>query len=101
MAFSCLIQVLEEVFSLIKFNQLYDMFVCDFIITMKVCQGDIYALYFDLANNLTSFQFLTFNYFLEVNFFGLPMMRTMNLITKIENLTFEGNGQAIWAKHHN
>jgi hypothetical protein len=27
-------------------------------------------------------------------------MRTMNLTTKSENLTFEGNGQAIWAKHH-
>ncbi len=66
------------------------MFVCDFIITMKVCQGDIYALYFDLANNLTSFQFLTFNYFLEVNFFGLPMMRTMNLITKIETSHLKG-----------
>ncbi len=39
--------LLEEVHSLIKFSQLYDMFVCDFIAIMKICEMDVYMMYYD------------------------------------------------------
>ncbi len=39
--------LLEEVHSLIKFSQLHDVFICDFIATMKICEMDVYMMYYD------------------------------------------------------
>ncbi len=39
--------LLKVVHSLIKFTQLKDVFVCDFITTMKICEGDMYYMFYD------------------------------------------------------
>jgi hypothetical protein len=36
--------LLETMQSLIKFAQLYDVFVCDFMIIIKICERDIYHM---------------------------------------------------------
>jgi hypothetical protein len=38
---------LEALHSLIKFAQLCDVFVCNFIAVVKVCERDIYQMYCD------------------------------------------------------
>jgi len=38
---------LEVVSSLLKFAQLCDVFVCDFIAMVEICEGDIYWMYCD------------------------------------------------------
>jgi hypothetical protein len=40
--------LLEAMHSLIKFAQLQDVFVCDFIAIIKICEGDVYQMYCDI-----------------------------------------------------
>jgi hypothetical protein len=40
-----ILSLLQTIHNLIKFNQLRDVFVCDFVATTKVCQGEIFELY--------------------------------------------------------
>jgi hypothetical protein len=35
------------VYYFIKFNKLWHGFMCDFVATMRNCQGKLYAIYFD------------------------------------------------------
>jgi hypothetical protein len=39
--------MLKAVHSLIKFAQLKDVFVCDFIIVVKICERDVYCMFCD------------------------------------------------------
>jgi len=41
LGFNAIITLLEVVHSLIKFSQLRDVFVGDFIVTMKICERDV------------------------------------------------------------
>jgi hypothetical protein len=40
--------LLEVVHSFIKFTQPCDMFVCDFIVVVKICEGIVYQIYYDI-----------------------------------------------------
>jgi hypothetical protein len=40
---------LESINSLVKFAQLHNVFVCDFVVVMKICQDDFHKLYVDLV----------------------------------------------------
>jgi hypothetical protein len=40
--------LLEVVHSLIKFTQLCEMFVYDFIVVVKICEGNVYKIYCDI-----------------------------------------------------
>ncbi len=42
--------LLEVVHSFIKFTQPCDMFVCDFIIVVKICEGTVYQIYCDIQS---------------------------------------------------
>jgi hypothetical protein len=35
-------------FFFIKFGQLHYKFVCDFIVIVKICEGDVYWMYYDI-----------------------------------------------------
>ncbi len=39
--------LLEAVFFFIKFAQLRDVFMCDFIVVVKIYDGDVYRIYCD------------------------------------------------------
>jgi hypothetical protein len=41
----CFIPMLEIVNSLVKFAQLHNVFVCDFVAVMKICQVNFQKLY--------------------------------------------------------
>jgi hypothetical protein len=43
--------------NLTKFNRLRDVFICDFVVGTKMCEGEIYELYIDLN---TRFKFDAF-----------------------------------------
>jgi hypothetical protein len=42
MGLVCIIPILECVQGLSKFVQTWDAFICDFVIVVKSCQGDLY-----------------------------------------------------------
>jgi hypothetical protein len=44
---ACIFPLLEFVHALIKFAQYRNVFVCDLVATIKVCQGDVYNMYYD------------------------------------------------------
>jgi hypothetical protein len=44
----CLLPLLEAVNALIKFAQRRDVFICDFVATVEICQVDLYMMYSDL-----------------------------------------------------
>jgi len=41
---NAIMPLLEVVHSLIKFTWLHDVFMCDFIMAMKICEGDVYQI---------------------------------------------------------
>ncbi len=43
----CLVPMLKIVDALVKFAQLHDIFVCDFMVVMKICQDDMNKLHVD------------------------------------------------------
>jgi hypothetical protein len=46
---SCILPWLEAIHFFIKFSQLHDVFVCDFIVIVKICQGEMQALYLNIT----------------------------------------------------
>jgi acetyl/propionyl-CoA carboxylase alpha subunit len=53
----CILPMLESMNGLMKFVQGKDIFVCDYIIAVKICQGDLYKMYndFNISFQLESF----------------------------------------------
>lgn len=47
MGFPCILSMLEVVHELIKFVQSCNAFVCDFVGDVKMCDANVYPLYFD------------------------------------------------------
>jgi len=63
---SCILPLLEYVHSLIKFNYFRDVFVFDFIITMKIYQGEYYVLYFGPTTTFRSLVLRYYNSLMDV-----------------------------------
>jgi hypothetical protein len=59
----CILPMLEYVNGLMKFVQSRDVFMCDYITTVKHCQADLYKMYINLN---TSFQAKNFLVFIKV-----------------------------------
>ncbi len=47
LSLNTMMPMLKAVHSLIKFAQLKDVFVCDFIIVVKICERDVYCMFCD------------------------------------------------------
>jgi hypothetical protein len=60
-AFNVMMPMLKTIHSLIKFAQLKDVFVYNFITTIKVSEGDVYRMFYDRQS---SFEGNVFNYFI-------------------------------------
>jgi hypothetical protein len=48
---ACILPLLESMHVLIKFAQSKDVFVCDLVVPIKDCQGDVYNIYYDLTSS--------------------------------------------------
>jgi hypothetical protein len=59
---SCLIHMLKIIHALIKFMQKLDVFVCDYVVAIKIFQRQFYFHYFDLATKYTFDVFKEFQY---------------------------------------
>jgi hypothetical protein len=63
---------------------------------MKIYQGELYALYFDLAIVFRSPIFHQFNSLVDVQHEGIFMKSITNPTTSIDHLAFECQAQHIW-----
>ncbi len=52
MGLDVIMPLLEIVHFFIKFAQLHDMFMCDFIAIVQICEGDVYWMYCDIHSFL-------------------------------------------------
>jgi hypothetical protein len=67
MDLSCFLSLLEVVNALIKFVHGRDVFICDFVVIVKVCQSHLFMMYLDPMNNYTSEHFQVFSNVVENN----------------------------------
>jgi hypothetical protein len=89
--------MLEAIHSLIKFAQLKDVFVYNFITIIKVGEGDVYCIFYDMQS---SFEGNVLNYFTTLinNVHkSINLCWNIDMNTKIDHLAFEFDGQHMWA----
>ncbi len=96
----CDFPLLEAMHKIIKFSQLQDECVCDFIVVMKIYQNDVYNLY---SNPSTSFKSLVFHNFtplVEWRHGNIVLKWITKLSTMIDQMVFKCFGQHIWTRHY-
>ncbi len=64
---TAMLPLMEGIGSLLKFAQKWEVFICDFIVAMKVCQGQHYRLYSDNNTTFTDDEFCSFNALMVCN----------------------------------
>jgi hypothetical protein len=84
---------------LIKFAQLRVVFVCDLVATIKVCQSDVYNMYYDQTSKFTANSFWAFKSLLELKHENIHMCWIVDAKYGIPHLAFKLNGQQVWAIH--
>jgi len=95
----CILPLLESVHALIKFAQSKNVFVCDLVVAIKDCQGDVYNMYCDPTSKFITNSFWAFKSLLELKHENIHMHRIVDVKSGIPHLAFELNGQQIWAIH--
>jgi hypothetical protein len=60
-----ILPLLEFVHAFIKSAQMKDVYVCDLVVAIKVCQGDIYMMDCDQTSKFTTYNFWVFKSLLE------------------------------------
>jgi hypothetical protein len=63
-ALSCFLPLLHTMNCLVKFSQQRDIFICDYMAAVRVCQAELYELYSNPATNFQGPTFSDFNDFL-------------------------------------
>jgi hypothetical protein len=99
LGFACIWPLLEFVHVLIKFAQSRDVFVCDLVVPIKDCQGDVYNMYCDSTFKFTINSFWVFKSLLELKHEIIHMCCIVDAKSRIPHLAFKLNGQHVWAIH--
>jgi hypothetical protein len=100
LGFAYILPLLKSMHVLIKFAKMKDVFVCDLVAAIKVCQGDLYNMYLEKSFNFTANTFWAFKSLFECNHENIHTKLIPNLNSKLQHLAFEVNGQHIWTMHH-
>jgi hypothetical protein len=94
-----LLPLLEEMNNLMKLAQACDVFIVDYVTIIKLCQAYLFSHFVDLDIAFKSNMFSSFTFLVDFSHDLLIMQCILDLNTCIEQLTFDYNGQHIWAKH--
>ncbi len=65
--------LLESMHVLIKFAQSKAVIICDLVVAIKVCQGDVYSMYYDQTSKFTINSFWAFKSLLELKHENIHM----------------------------
>jgi hypothetical protein len=87
-----LLPLLESMHALLKFAHMRDVFVCNLVAIIKVCQGDLYNMYLEQNSNFTAYIFWAFKSLLECKHENIHMKSILNLNFGFQHLAFELNG---------
>jgi hypothetical protein len=93
----CILPFMESIQSLLKFTQWGDIFISDFVATIKVCQGRLYNLYYDGTMSFQGDEFWSFHRLLQGDHQQIHTKWVIDYNTKcIEHLASVINGKKIW-----
>jgi hypothetical protein len=85
LGFNAMMPLLE----VIKFAQLKDVFVCDFIAIKKICEKDMYHVFSDRLSFFEYNVFINFTTFINIIHENIGLHWIINLNTKIDHMDFE------------
>ncbi len=93
--------MLEIVHALIKFTQKIDVFVCDYVATINICQGQLYFQYTNLTTKYVFDIFKDFQGLIVYNHSNVHLMRKINSLElntpSGEYLAFDSSNYTFWA----
>ncbi len=92
---ACILSLLELVHVFIKFVQMKDVFMCNLMVIIKVCQGDLYNMYLEQTSNFIANIFWAFKSLLECKHENIQMKWIPNLNSRVQHLAFEVNAHHI------
>jgi hypothetical protein len=107
---AALLPLIEALDSLITFSQKRDVFICDFIGAVKVCEGQLYTLYNCHSQSFKSDEFFVFKGIVEGTHDHIHTRWVQNdpenpnmfdLNCNEEHLAFVVNGSNMYAKRAN
>jgi hypothetical protein len=76
----------------VKFAQFRDVFVCDLMLAIKVCQGDVYSINCDWISKFTTNSFWAFKSLLKLKHENIHTCWIVDAKFGIPHLAFELNG---------
>ena len=94
----CLLPLVEQLNQLIKFAQGRNIFVCDFVAALRVCQAQLFTNYQDPRSSYLSDAFFDFNSLVDFTHDAIKMVWKEGLNTGDEQLVFDCMGVPIWAQ---
>jgi hypothetical protein len=94
---ACILPLMESMQSLLKFAQRGDLFISNFIAIVKVCQGQLYNLYYDAVLSFQGNDFWSFHGLLQGDHQEIHTKWVIDYNTKCtKHFAFVINGEKIW-----
>ena len=94
-----LLPLLEAVDTLVNFAQKRDIYICNFMVAMKICQASLYKMYEDKATLFSTDEFWSFNNLLDASHEQIHIKWIIDLNDHFAVLCFVCHGEQIHAEH--
>lgn len=94
-----LLPLLEAIDSLVTFAQKRDVYICDFVAAVKVCQASLYRMYEDKATSFSTDEFWSLNNLLDCSHEQIHIKWLTDLNDNSAVLCFVCHGEQIHAEH--
>jgi hypothetical protein len=85
---SCLMPMLVVIYSFIKFAQLQDVFVCNYIVAISICKANLFQMYFNQTFGFRGDIFKHFNQLVDYTHETICMKWITDLNIKLYHLAF-------------
>ncbi len=87
-----ILPLLESMHALIKFAHMWDVFVCNLVVAIKVYQNDLYNMYLEQSSNFFANPYWAFKSLLECRHEDIHMKWILDLNFGLQHLAFDING---------
>ena len=99
LSLACFIPMLNDVHCLIKLSQARDIFICDFMQSIKVCQNELAHMFIDLETAYGTVEFSRYKELVNVNSADIPLRwRDLDGDSGISHLVFDLGVATVWAR---
>jgi hypothetical protein len=98
---TCLLPLLECINSLVKFAQGRNVYICDFVATLTMCQGQLFEMYRDGTTAFGTHQFAAFKQMVECRHEQIHVKWDVDMNVSGEVLAFTVGSKILPAKHAN